>query len=103
MLRDIDHFEARLGGLDGFEDAGEYLRNIAKAKEVVVPEPPAPPAAPAAEAPAVPDKSKDEEKEETGAAKPQPETEKQQSEPAKESNGDAAETKASEEVAAEAG
>lgn len=40
MLRDIDYFESRLGKLGGFEDAGEYLRTIAKSKEVVSAPPP---------------------------------------------------------------
>ncbi|KAK3944967.1 vacuolar protein sorting-associated protein 54 [Diplogelasinospora grovesii] len=30
MLRDIELFESRLGKIDGFEDAGEYLRSIIK-------------------------------------------------------------------------
>jgi vacuolar protein sorting-associated protein 54 len=90
MLRDIDHFETRLGNLDGFEDAGEYLRNIAKSKEVARPEPPA--AAPAADEP---------EEKKTSEAEEQTEAEKQP-EPAKESNGDT-EAKPSEEVAAQAG
>lgn len=90
MLRDIDHFETRLGNLDGFEDAGEYLRNIAKSKEVASPEPP--PAAPAADEP---------EEKKASEAEEQPEAEKQ-SEPAKESNGDT-EPKHSAELAAQVG
>jgi hypothetical protein len=34
MLRDIDYFTARLGKIDGFDDAGEYLANIIKSKEI---------------------------------------------------------------------
>ncbi|OIW30300.1 Vps54-domain-containing protein [Coniochaeta ligniaria NRRL 30616] len=90
MLRDIDHFETRLGNLDGFEDAGEYLRNIAKSKEVASPEPP--PAAPAADQP---------EEKKASEAEEQPEAEKQP-EPAKESNGDT-KPKHSAELAAQIG
>lgn len=50
MVRDIDYFESRLVKLDGFEDAAEYLRNIAKSKEVKSADPPpAPEPAPADE------------------------------------------------------
>lgn len=91
MLRDIDHFETRLGNLDGFEDAGEYLRGIAKSKEIASPEPP--PATPAATD--VPEEKEANEAEEQPATHTQPE-------PAKESNGDT-EAKPSEEVAAQAG
>lgn len=34
MLRDIEYFESRLGKIDGFEDASEYLTDIVKSKEV---------------------------------------------------------------------
>jgi vacuolar protein sorting-associated protein 54 len=40
MLRDVDYFESRLCKLVGFEGTGEYLRNIAKSKEVATPKPP---------------------------------------------------------------
>ncbi|KAB5531254.1 Vps54-like protein-domain-containing protein [Coniochaeta sp. 2T2.1] len=102
MLRDIDHFESRLSGLDGFEDAGEYLRSIAKAKEVAAPEPPppAPPAAPVL-APMLVEES--EEKKPAAEAETPPEAEEQKLDAAKESNGDT-EPKASEELlAAQAG
>jgi len=33
MLRDIDHFQARLSKIDGFGDAGEYLRSIVKRRK----------------------------------------------------------------------
>lgn len=79
MLRDIGHFEARLGSLDGFEDAGEYLRGIVKAKEVA--SPPPPPAAPVAEQPG--------ETKKAGEAEEKPTEAEKEPEPAKEeSNGD---------------
>lgn len=34
MLRDVDLFTVKLGKLDGFGDAGEYLERIVAAKEV---------------------------------------------------------------------
>jgi vacuolar protein sorting-associated protein 54 len=34
MLRDIEYFQSRLGKIDGFEDASEYLTNIVKSKEI---------------------------------------------------------------------
>ncbi|KAL2133646.1 hypothetical protein VTI74DRAFT_2002 [Chaetomium olivicolor] len=43
MLRDVEFFQSRLGKIDGFEDAGEYLVNIIKGKQISAP-PPAPPA-----------------------------------------------------------
>ncbi|KAK3328427.1 Vps54-like protein-domain-containing protein [Cercophora scortea] len=48
MLRDVEHFQSRLGKMDGFEDAGEYLVNIIKSKVLkpLAPAPP-PPSAPA--------------------------------------------------------
>lgn len=90
MLRDIDHFEARLGNLDGFEDAGEYLRSIVKSKEVARPDPPV--ATPTAEEP---------EEEKPDEAQEQPTEAEKQPEPAKESNGDT-DAKPSAELAAQA-
>lgn len=74
MLRDIDYFEKNLRSLDGFEDAAEYLRGIAKSKEVAKPEPP-----PAAPSPVEPEEKAEEKK--AGEAE-------EQAEPVKESNGD---------------
>ncbi|KAK0719596.1 vacuolar protein sorting-associated protein 54-like protein [Lasiosphaeris hirsuta] len=34
MLHDVEHFQVRLGKIDGFEDLGEYLANIIRAREV---------------------------------------------------------------------
>ena len=34
MLRDVEYFTARLGRIDGFGDAGEYLSNIVKSRQV---------------------------------------------------------------------
>ncbi|KAM3455716.1 hypothetical protein MY3296_002134 [Beauveria thailandica] len=34
MLRDVELFKSTLGSLDGFGDAGEYLTNIVKSKEI---------------------------------------------------------------------
>ncbi|GAB1314385.1 Vacuolar protein sorting-associated protein 54 [Madurella fahalii] len=46
MLGDVEYFQSRLGKIDGFEDAGDYLIKIIKSKEVTAPEPaPAPAAA----------------------------------------------------------
>ena len=45
MLRDVDLFVSKLGKVDGFGDAGEYLTDIVKAKEVTPKEEPAPAAA----------------------------------------------------------
>ena len=41
MLRDVEFFQSRLGKIDGFEDAGEYLVNVINNKQVLAP-PPAP-------------------------------------------------------------
>ena len=100
MLRDIDHFQSRLSGLDGFEDAGEYLRSIAKAKEVAAPEPPPAPAPTPAAAPGAEGAEGKTSSEKT--EQPDPEAEKPASEPTRESNGNT-EAKASGEVAAQAG
>ncbi|PBP23424.1 hypothetical protein BUE80_DR005932 [Diplocarpon rosae] len=46
MLRDAEHFKMKIGGLDGASDAGDYLVNLVKAKNVpkaAVPTPPSPP------------------------------------------------------------
>lgn len=34
MLRDVEFFSTKLGKLDGFGDAGDFLAGIVKAKEV---------------------------------------------------------------------
>jgi vacuolar protein sorting-associated protein 54 len=47
MLRDVEYFQSRLGKIDGFEDAAEYLTNIIKSKEIKSPPPPPPPSPPA--------------------------------------------------------
>jgi vacuolar protein sorting-associated protein 54 len=39
MLADLDLFSTKLGKLDGFSDAGDYLKGIVQAKEVKTPEP----------------------------------------------------------------
>lgn len=46
MLRDVELFQSRLGKIDGFEDAGDFLVKTIKSKKVVAPEP-VPEAAPA--------------------------------------------------------
>lgn len=41
MLRDVDFFIAKLGKLDGFRDAGDYLKGIINSKEIkTAPSPP---------------------------------------------------------------
>lgn len=57
MFQDIDFFKAKLGKIDGFEDAGEHLEKIIRAKEIKsspapTPAPPAPSTASPAPAPA---------------------------------------------------
>ncbi|KAK2019440.1 Vps54-domain-containing protein [Colletotrichum eremochloae] len=42
MLRDVDFFTAKLGKLDGFRDAGDYLRSIINSKEIKTVAPPPP-------------------------------------------------------------
>jgi vacuolar protein sorting-associated protein 54 len=51
MLRDAEHFKSKIGGLDGAGDAGDYIVDLVKAKNVPKPKPPVPEPAPA-EAPA---------------------------------------------------
>lgn len=34
MLRDVDFFIAKLGKLDGFNDTGDFLKNIINSREV---------------------------------------------------------------------
>lgn len=34
MLRDVEHFQSRLGKIDGFEDAADYLFEIIRGREV---------------------------------------------------------------------
>jgi vacuolar protein sorting-associated protein 54 len=56
MLRDVEFFQSRLGKIDGFEDAGDYLLSAIKSKKIIAPEPapaptPAPAPAPTAAAP----------------------------------------------------
>jgi vacuolar protein sorting-associated protein 54 len=36
MLRDAEYFKARIGGLDGAGDAGDYIVNLVKEKSVPV-------------------------------------------------------------------
>ncbi|KAK3308597.1 Vps54-like protein-domain-containing protein [Chaetomium strumarium] len=40
MLRDVEFFQSRLGKIDGFEDAGEYLVSVIKSKQISAPPPP---------------------------------------------------------------
>lgn len=50
MLGDVEYFQSRLGKIDGFDDAGDYLIKVIKSKEVTAPEPapaPAPATSPA--------------------------------------------------------
>ncbi len=50
MLRDVEFFQSRLGKIDGFEDAGDFLVKIIKSNKILAPEPvpePAPAPAPA--------------------------------------------------------
>ncbi|PNY26909.1 Vacuolar protein sorting-associated protein 54 [Tolypocladium capitatum] len=61
MLRDVEFFSAKLGKLDGFGDAGDFLAGIVKAKEV---KPEAPPEEPK-EATEAKDGAKDEANEES--------------------------------------
>ncbi|PBP15277.1 hypothetical protein BUE80_DR013991 [Diplocarpon rosae] len=52
MLRDAEHFKMKIGGLDGASDAGDYLVNLVKAKNVpraTIPTPPSPPTPPVEE------------------------------------------------------
>ncbi|KAL2269730.1 hypothetical protein VTJ83DRAFT_1914 [Remersonia thermophila] len=46
MLRDIELFRTRLGKIDGFEDAGDYLASVIRSKMVTAPPPPSPPPPP---------------------------------------------------------
>lgn len=48
MLRDVESFNVRLGKIDGFDEVGDSLLNIVKAKEIKAPATPPPPAAAAA-------------------------------------------------------
>jgi vacuolar protein sorting-associated protein 54 len=44
MLRDVEYFKTRIGGLDGAGDIGDYMVRLVKEKSVpraVIPEPPA--------------------------------------------------------------
>ncbi|KAK4149450.1 vacuolar protein sorting-associated protein 54 [Chaetomidium leptoderma] len=60
MLRDVEFFQSRLGKIDGFEDAGDYLVNMIKGRKISAPSPaptpepapspPPPPAQPVPEA-----------------------------------------------------
>lgn len=40
MLHDVEFFQSRLGKIDGFGDAGEYLTTIIKSKEIKSAAPP---------------------------------------------------------------
>ena len=48
MLRDVEYFKTRIGGLDGAGDAGDYIVNLVKEKSVPVAKAAAPEPAPAA-------------------------------------------------------
>ncbi len=53
MLRDVEFFQSRLGKIDGFEDAGDYLVKIIKSNKILAPEPvPEPTPTPSAAVPA---------------------------------------------------
>jgi vacuolar protein sorting-associated protein 54 len=39
MLRDAEHFKSKIGGLDGAGDAGNYIVNLVKEKNVPKPRP----------------------------------------------------------------
>ena len=57
MLRDVEFFQSRLGKIDGFEDAGDFLVKIIKSNKILAPEPvpepaPAPAPTPSAAVPA---------------------------------------------------
>ncbi len=41
MIRDLEHFQSRLGNIDGFGDTGEQLMTIVKSKDVETTPPPA--------------------------------------------------------------
>ena len=47
LLRDAEHFEAKLGSLDGAADTGTYLVSLVKEKHVAAPPQPAVVVAPA--------------------------------------------------------
>ncbi|KAK3378519.1 Vps54-like protein-domain-containing protein [Podospora didyma] len=47
MLRDVEFFQSRLGKIDGFEDAGDYLLSVIKSKDFKVSTQAPAPAAPA--------------------------------------------------------
>jgi vacuolar protein sorting-associated protein 54 len=56
MLRDVEFFQSRLGKIDGFEDAGDYLVKVIKNKQVIAPPPlPAPAPEPAPSPPPAPE------------------------------------------------
>ncbi|KAK4033995.1 vacuolar protein sorting-associated protein 54 [Parachaetomium inaequale] len=40
MLRDVEFFQSRLGKIDGFENAGDYLVKAIKSKQIIAPPPP---------------------------------------------------------------
>ncbi len=46
MLRDTEHFRIKIGSLDGAGDAGDYLVNLVKAKNVPKAKAPTPPPLP---------------------------------------------------------
>ena len=55
MLRDVGFFQSRLGKIDGFEDAGDYLLSVIKSKDFKVTTPaPAQAPAPVSEPASVP-------------------------------------------------
>lgn len=44
MLRDAEHFKTRIGSLDGAGDAGDFIVNLVKEKNVPKAKAPSPPA-----------------------------------------------------------
>ncbi len=71
MLCDVEFFQSRLGKIDGFEDAGDYLVKIIKSNKIVAPEPvPEPAPTPSTAVPAASTDSDGGEKERGSAEEP---------------------------------
>ena len=73
MLRDVEFFQSRLGKIDGFEDAGDFLVKIIKSNKILAPEPvpePAPPPTPSVAVPAPSAASNGEDKERGSTEEP---------------------------------
>ncbi|EON98636.1 putative garp complex component protein [Phaeoacremonium minimum UCRPA7] len=85
MLRDVDFFQAKLGKIDGFGDAGEYLTTIIKSKKIA-----APAAAPPAEAPAEAEEEQTEERTDSAETKDDSEDKEPKGEADKTEDKDAA-------------